>query len=55
MYEWGGADDMDNDVPNIKDKCRNDPEDKDGYEDFDGCPDNDNDGDGIKDTEVNVL
>jgi len=31
------------------DKCPNDPEDKDGFEDEDGCPDLDNDKDGIPD------
>jgi OOP family OmpA-OmpF porin len=31
------------------DKCPTQPEDKDGYEDDDGCPDLDNDGDGILD------
>jgi len=31
------------------DKCPNEPEDKDGFEDEDGCPDPDNDGDGIPD------
>ena len=31
------------------DKCPNDPEDKDGFEDADGCPDPDNDKDGIAD------
>ena len=31
------------------DKCPNDPEDKDGFEDDDGCPDPDNDKDGILD------
>jgi outer membrane protein OmpA-like peptidoglycan-associated protein len=31
------------------DKCPNDPEDKDGFEDDDGCPDPDNDKDGIPD------
>jgi outer membrane protein OmpA-like peptidoglycan-associated protein len=31
------------------DKCPNDPEDKDGFEDADGCPDPDNDKDGIPD------
>jgi hypothetical protein len=52
MYEWGGEADLDNDgVPNLKDQCRNDPEDKDGFEDFDGCPDFDNDEDGIDDDE----
>ncbi len=33
------------------DECPNDPEDKDGFEDNDGCPDPDNDEDGIPDTE----
>lgn len=32
-----------------KDKCIDDPEDKDGFEDEDGCPDLDNDKDGLKD------
>jgi OOP family OmpA-OmpF porin len=31
------------------DKCPNEPEDKDGFQDEDGCPDLDNDGDGILD------
>ena len=31
------------------DKCPDDPEDKDGFEDQDGCPDKDNDQDGIAD------
>ncbi len=31
------------------DKCPDDPEDKDGFEDEDGCPDKDNDRDGIPD------
>jgi len=31
------------------DKCPDDPEDKDGFEDADGCPDDDNDKDGIVD------
>ncbi|HEY0988851.1 MAG TPA: OmpA family protein [Kofleriaceae bacterium] len=33
------------------DKCPNDPEDKDGFQDEDGCPDLDNDGDGIPDAQ----
>jgi OOP family OmpA-OmpF porin len=33
------------------DKCPNDPEDKDGFQDDDGCPDLDNDGDGIPDAQ----
>ncbi len=32
------------------DKCPEDPEDKDGFEDADGCPDPDNDGDGLPDS-----
>lgn len=31
------------------DKCPDDPEDKDGFQDDDGCPDPDNDGDGVVD------
>lgn len=42
--------DMDGDgIPDDKDKCPKDPEDKDGFEDEDGCPDPDNDRDGIVD------
>ena len=33
------------------DKCPNDKEDRDGFEDEDGCPDLDNDKDGIKDVD----
>jgi hypothetical protein len=36
-------------IPNALDKCPTEPEDKDGFEDEDGCPDPDNDGDGIPD------
>ena len=36
-------------IPDDKDKCPNDPEDKDGFEDQDGCPDPDNDKDGVCD------
>ena len=32
------------------DKCPDEPEDKDGFQDEDGCPDPDNDGDGLADT-----
>jgi outer membrane protein OmpA-like peptidoglycan-associated protein len=31
------------------DKCASEPEDKDGFQDDDGCPDADNDGDGVAD------
>jgi OOP family OmpA-OmpF porin len=36
-------------IPDKIDKCPHDPEDKDGFEDEDGCPDPDNDKDGIAD------
>lgn len=45
-----GDDDGDG-IENYLDRCPQDPEDKDGYEDYDGCPDPDNDHDGIPDTE----
>jgi OOP family OmpA-OmpF porin len=37
-------------VPDVKDHCPDEPEDRDGFEDEDGCPDPDNDKDGILDT-----
>jgi outer membrane protein OmpA-like peptidoglycan-associated protein len=44
------AKDTDGDgVPDDIDRCPLDPEDKDGFQDEDGCPDPDNDGDGIVD------
>jgi OOP family OmpA-OmpF porin len=36
-------------IPDKTDKCPTEPEDKDGFEDADGCPDPDNDKDGILD------
>lgn len=36
-------------IPDDADQCPTDAEDRDGYEDSDGCPDKDNDGDGIPD------
>jgi large repetitive protein len=36
-------------ITDARDKCRNDPEDKDGFEDEDGCPEPDNDNDEITD------
>jgi len=36
-------------IPDKTDKCPTEPEDKDGFEDADGCPDPDNDKDGIPD------
>jgi OmpA family/Thrombospondin type 3 repeat len=45
-----GRNDKDGDgVPDSVDACPDEPEDKDGYQDEDGCPDPDNDGDGIPD------
>ena len=36
-------------IPDSVDRCPHEPEDKDGFEDQDGCPDPDNDHDGIPD------
>jgi outer membrane protein OmpA-like peptidoglycan-associated protein len=36
-------------IPDHLDKCPKEPEDKDGFEDIDGCPELDNDSDGITD------
>jgi len=42
--------DTDNDgIPDKDDKCPDKPEDKDGFQDEDGCPDLDNDNDGVLD------
>jgi outer membrane protein OmpA-like peptidoglycan-associated protein len=38
-------------IPDSRDKCPNEPEDKDLFNDDDGCPDPDNDGDGIPDAQ----
>ncbi len=38
-------------IPDNVDQCPDDPEDRDGYQDEDGCPDPDNDNDGILDTD----
>ncbi len=37
-------------VPDAQDKCPAEPEDRDGFQDDDGCPELDNDGDGILDS-----
>ncbi|MEO7094501.1 MAG: thrombospondin type 3 repeat-containing protein [Polyangiales bacterium] len=42
--------DGDGTVDNL-DKCPDEPEDKDGFQDDDGCPDPDNDQDGIRDVD----
>lgn len=36
-------------VPDLHDKCPDEPEDHDGFQDEDGCPDRDNDSDRIPD------
>ncbi len=47
-----GRGDRDGDgIPDSVDACPDDPEDKDGFQDEDGCPDKDNDGDGIPDAQ----
>jgi outer membrane protein OmpA-like peptidoglycan-associated protein len=38
-------------IPDVSDVCSDEPEDRDGYQDDDGCPDLDNDGDGIGDAQ----
>jgi outer membrane protein OmpA-like peptidoglycan-associated protein len=51
-YTFGGSNDYDGDgILNKVDKCIYKPEDKDGFQDVDGCPEPDNDSDGIKDKE----
>jgi OOP family OmpA-OmpF porin len=46
----GGQRDSDDDgIVDSEDRCPNEPEDRDGFEDQDGCPDLDNDKDGIPD------
>jgi outer membrane protein OmpA-like peptidoglycan-associated protein len=46
----GGERDSDSDgIVDSQDRCPNGPEDRDGFEDQDGCPDPDNDKDGIPD------
>lgn len=49
---WFGSGDRDGDgVPNDMDQCPDAAEDRDGYNDTDGCPDPDNDQDGILDAD----
>ncbi len=51
-----GRGDKDGDgVPDLSDGCADDAEDKDGYQDDDGCPDLDNDGDGVIDVDDGCL
>ncbi|MBU0551351.1 thrombospondin type 3 repeat-containing protein [Myxococcota bacterium] len=52
QIQLGGERDIDKDgVENGVDKCPVEAEDKDQFEDGDGCPDEDNDADGLKDGE----
>ena len=48
---FGRADRDGDGIPDAVDACPDEPEDKDGFQDEDGCPDPDNDRDGIPDTE----
>ena len=50
MYVAEGRDRDDDGVEDNADECPTEPEDKDGYEDSDGCPDVDNDQDTIADS-----
>ena len=53
VYTLGGkpGDRDGDDILDPYDKCPDEPEDRDGFQDNDGCPDPDNDGDGILDAE----
>jgi len=48
-YTPAGLESDDDGIPDSVDRCPQLDEDFDGFEDADGCPDNDNDGDGIVD------
>lgn len=48
-FFWGGRDRDEDGVVDAKDQCPEAAEDLDGFQDDDGCPDDDNDGDGIPD------
>jgi outer membrane protein OmpA-like peptidoglycan-associated protein len=49
MFEPSVGDRDGDGIPDDVDRCPDEPEDKDGFEDQDGCPDPDNDQDGIPD------
>jgi hypothetical protein len=49
QFSFGGRDRDGDDVLDRRDRCPGEPEDHDGFEDEDGCPDDDNDQDGIPD------
>jgi len=49
---WLGSGDRDGDgIADDRDACPDQPEDRDGWNDLDGCPDLDNDADGVPDAE----
>ncbi|WP_338867967.1 OmpA family protein [Myxococcus stipitatus] len=50
-YDERFADSDGDNVPDHRDRCPNEAEDKDGFMDSDGCPDPDNDDDGVVDGE----
>ncbi|WP_342380301.1 OmpA family protein [Myxococcus stipitatus] len=50
-YDESFADSDGDNVPDHRDRCPNEAEDKDGFMDGDGCPDPDNDDDGVVDGE----
>jgi outer membrane protein OmpA-like peptidoglycan-associated protein len=49
MTDIGPGDKDGDGISDNEDRCPTDPEDRDGFEDLDGCPDNDNDRDGLWD------
>jgi len=51
IYEPSIGDRDHDGIPDDKDACPDEPEDKDGFQDTDGCPDPDNDLDGILDVD----
>lgn len=50
-YQYEAADRDADGIPDDEDACPDDPEDRDGFEDSDGCPDPDNDKDGVLDVD----
>ncbi len=49
QFSFGGRDRDGDGIPDRKDRCPAVAEDRDGFQDQDGCPDYDNDGDGVPD------
>jgi len=57
-FTYDPVEDLDPDLDGLvgdEDQCPNDPEDKDDFEDLDGCPDPDNDDDGILDADDQCI